>query len=35
MEDIRVPLAEKPEKILDQLRLLMPQQRLAYTTEKT
>jgi integron integrase len=35
MEDVRVPVTEKPAKYLDQLRLLMRQQNLAYTTEKT
>jgi integron integrase len=35
VEDVRKPVAEKPTKFLDQLRLLMRQQQLAYPTEKT
>lgn len=34
MEDIGVPIAEKSAKFLDQLRLLIRQQQLAYATEK-
>jgi integron integrase len=35
MDDVRTPLAEKPARFLDQLRVLMRQQQLAYPTEKT
>ena len=35
MENMRVPVAEKPTRFLDQLRLLMRQQQLSYSTEKT
>lgn len=35
MEGVRKPIAAKPTKFLDQLRLLMRQQQLAYPTENT
>ena len=35
MDDIRVPMAAKPAKFLDQLRVLMRERQLAYPTEKT
>jgi len=35
MDDIPVPVEQKPTKFLDQLRLLMRERRLAYATEKT
>jgi len=35
MEDIRMPVAGKPARFLDQLRVLMRERQLAYPTEKT